>query len=144
MTSYYVAVERARAAASAGLVSTFLALLLGAALATATPAAALDDPTRPDVRVTFGPSCRPGGLVVEVVAGTSPYFVRLVPTRTPPGENDAMLRAGETVVLRSADVAYGETIDGRPGVHRAGRRQQRKDGNQSNFFRLERPDREDA
>jgi len=102
-----------RTAASAGLVGTFLALLLGAALATAAPAAAVDDPSRPEAQVTHGPSCRPGGLVVEVVAGTSPYVVRLATTRTPSGEDEAVLAPGETVVLRSGGVDYGETIDGR-------------------------------
>jgi hypothetical protein len=91
----------------------FVAVLFGVALATAVPAAAADDPTRPDGRVTHGPSCRPGGLVVEVVAGTSPYTVRLATTRTPSGEDSAVLAPGQTVVLHSADVAYGETIDGR-------------------------------
>ena len=88
-------------------------MCFGAALATAAPAAAIDDPSRPDARVTHGPSCRPGGLVVEVVAGTSPYSVRLATTRTPSGEDEATLQPGETVVLRTDDVAYGETIDGR-------------------------------
>jgi hypothetical protein len=88
-------------------------LLLGAALASAAPAAAIDDPARPDARVTHGPSCKPGGLVVEVVAGTAPYAVRLATTRTPTGEDEAQLQPGETVVLRTGDVAWGETIDGR-------------------------------
>jgi hypothetical protein len=98
---------------SAGLLTGFVVLLLGAAVATAAPAAAIDDPTRPDARVTHGPSCRPGGLVVEVAAGTAPYAVRLATTRTPSGEDEAVLQPGETVVLRSGDVAHGETIDGR-------------------------------
>jgi hypothetical protein len=98
---------------SAGLLTGFVVLLLGAAVATAAPAAAIDDPTRPDARVTHGPSCRPGGLVVEVVAGTAPYAVRLATTRTPTGEDEAVLQPGETVILRSGDVAHGETIDGR-------------------------------
>jgi hypothetical protein len=98
---------------SAGLLTSFVFLFLGATLATAAPAAAIDDPTRPDARVTHGPSCRPGGLVVEVVAGTSPYAVRLATTRTPAGEDEAVLQPGETVVLRTDDVAYGERIDGR-------------------------------
>jgi hypothetical protein len=102
-----------RTALSAGLVGTFLALLLGAALATAAPAAAADDPSRPDARVTHGPSCHPGGLVVEVVAGTSPYVVRLATTRTPSGEDEATLGPGQTVELHTGDVANGETIDGR-------------------------------
>ena len=88
-------------------------VLLGAALVSAAPAAAIDDPTRPDARVTHGPSCRPGGLVVEVVAGTVPYGVRLATTRSPGGEDEAQLTPGQTVVLRTGDVAWGETIDGR-------------------------------
>lgn len=98
---------------AAGLLTSFVVLLLGAALATAAPAAAIDDPSRPAGRVTHGPSCRPGGLVVEVVAGTAPYAVRLATTRTPTGEDEAVLEPGETATLRSDDVAWGETIDGR-------------------------------
>ncbi|HLM07813.1 MAG TPA: hypothetical protein VK402_21770 [Blastococcus sp.] len=82
-------------------------------MAIAAPAAAVDDPSRPDARVTHGPSCQPGGLVVEVVAGTAPYAVRLATTRTPSGEDEAVLQPGETVVLRTGDVDWGETIDGR-------------------------------
>jgi hypothetical protein len=51
--------------------------------------------------------------VVEVVAGTAPYSVRLATTRTPAGEDEATLQPGETVVLRTDDVDWGETIDGR-------------------------------
>ena len=90
-----------------------MSLLFGAALATAVPAAADDGSARPDARVTAGPSCRPGGLVVEVVAGTVPYSVRLATTRTPSGEDEAVLQPGQTVVLHSRDVDWGETIDGR-------------------------------
>lgn len=82
------------------------------ALGTA-PAAAIEDPTRPDGRVTHGPSCNPGGLVVEVVAGTVPYFVRLTTTRQPAGEDETTLEPGVTVTLRTDDVDWGETIDGR-------------------------------
>src|SRR4051812_18240184 len=102
-----------RTASSAGLVASVSAVLFGIALATAAPAFAVDDPTRPDAQVTHGPSCRPGGLVVEVVAGTRPYAVRLATTRTPSGEDDAVLQPGQSVVLHSDDVDYGETIDGR-------------------------------
>lgn len=102
-----------RPAVSAGLLTGLLVVLFGAALAAAAPASAVDDPSRPGARVTHGPSCRPGGLVVEVVAGTSPYSVRLATTRTPSGEDEATLQPGETVVLRTDDVAWGETIDGR-------------------------------
>ena len=102
------------AGALAGLlVAVFEVALFAAAVATAGPAAAIDDPTRPDARVTHGPSCRPGGLVVEVQAGTTPYSVRLATTRQPAGEAEALLGPGESTVLRSGDVAWGETIDGR-------------------------------
>ena len=92
------------------LAVTVLALLAG--LAAAGPAAAIDDVTRPDARVTHGPSCRPGGVVVEVVAGTAAYAVTLATTRAPDGEDSAEVEPGATVVLRTGDVAWGETIDG--------------------------------
>ncbi|TFV61205.1 UNVERIFIED_ORG: hypothetical protein E4P37_19075 [Bacillus sp. AZ43] len=98
---------------SAGLLTTFVFLALGASAVAAPSAAAIDDPTRPEARVTHGPSCRPGGLVVEVVAGTVPYAVRLATTRTPAGEDEAVLEPGQTVTLRTGDVDWGETIDGR-------------------------------
>lgn len=103
----------ARSTAPPTIVLGSLLLFLGAALATAAPAAAIDDPTRPDARVTHGPSCRAGGLVVEVAAGTAPYSVRLASTRSPAGEDEATLEPGQRVVLRGDDVAWGETIDGR-------------------------------
>jgi hypothetical protein len=90
---------------------TALALLAG--LVVAGPAAAVDDLARPDARVTHGPSCRPGGVVVEVVAGTVPAAVTLATTRTPSGEDSVELPAGGTAVLRTGEVAWGETIDGR-------------------------------
>jgi hypothetical protein len=99
-----------RTAASGGLVTGFVLVLLALQVA---PAAAVENPSRPDARVTHGPSCQPGGLVVEVVAGTAPYSVRLATTRQPAGEDEATLAPGETVTLRSGDVAWGETIDGR-------------------------------
>ncbi|MGY2083154.1 hypothetical protein [Blastococcus sp. SYSU DS0539] len=102
-----------RTALSAGVVTGLLVLLLGAAVSGAAPARAIDDPTRPDARVTHGPSCRPGGIVVEVVAGTAPYGVRLATSRRPAGEDEAVLAAQGSVVLRTGDVAPGETIDPR-------------------------------
>jgi hypothetical protein len=104
---------RTRPALSAGLLAGFVGLFVGAALAAAAPAAAVDDGARPDARVTHGPSCRPGGLVVEVVGGTAPYSVRLATTRTPAGEDEAVVQPGQTVELSSDDVDWGETIDGR-------------------------------
>jgi hypothetical protein len=89
------------------------AALLPAIIALAPPALAVDDPSRPDAEVTHAPSCQPGGLVVEVTAGTAPYSVRLATTRVPEGEDEALLDPGETVVLETGDVDWGETIDGR-------------------------------
>ncbi|SFK91347.1 hypothetical protein [Geodermatophilus ruber] len=71
----------------------------------------MDDPSRPDARVTHGPSCRPGGVLVEVTAGTAPYAVRLATTREPAGEDSAELQPGEVVVLATGEVDWGETID---------------------------------
>ncbi|WP_139220528.1 hypothetical protein [Trujillonella endophytica] len=76
-------------------------------------ALAIDDPTRPDARVTHGPSCRPGGVAVEVVGGTVAYDVVLATTRSPEGEDRASVAPGQTVELRTGDVAWGETIDSR-------------------------------
>ncbi|MGY1786754.1 hypothetical protein [Geodermatophilus sp. SYSU D00698] len=87
--------------------------LLAGWVALAGPALAADDPARPDARVTHGPSCRPGGVAVEVTAGTVAYAVTLATTRSPDGEDSAELAPGETVVLRTGDVDWGETIDSR-------------------------------
>jgi hypothetical protein len=96
----------------AALLLILTAGALTAGLVAAAPAAAIDDPSRPDARVTHGPSCRPGGVVVEVRAGTLAYAVTLATTRAPGGEDAAEVAPGETVVLSTGDVAWGETIDG--------------------------------
>jgi hypothetical protein len=85
--------------------------LLAAGTALAGPAAAVDDPTRPDARVTHGPSCRPGGVVVEVTGGTVGYAVTLGTGRRPAGEDAADVAPGAVVVLTTAGVDWGETID---------------------------------
>lgn len=95
-----------------GLVGLLLAAS-AAGVVLAGPAMAIDDATHPDARVTHGPSCRPGGLVVEVVAGTLPYAVRLTTTRSADAEDEALLQPGQAVELRTGDVAPGETIDAR-------------------------------
>ncbi|WP_029431220.1 hypothetical protein [Blastococcus sp. URHD0036] len=77
------------------------------------PALAVDDPTRPDVRVTQGPSCRPGGVAVEVTGALVAYDVVLATTRRPGGEDRARVDPGQTVQLTTGDVAWGETIDSR-------------------------------
>jgi hypothetical protein len=99
--------------ASAGLVAGLLVLLVGGALAMAGPAAAAEDTTRPVARVVSGPSCSPGGMVIDVVARTAAYSVRLATTRTPAGEDSGTVQPGATLRLRGADVAYGETVDSR-------------------------------
>ena len=103
-----------RPVTATGLALLFsVAGLLAGGVVLAAPAAAVDDPARPDARVTHGPSCRPGGVVVEVTAGTVAYAVTLATTRQPGGEDSAEVAAGETVVLRTADVAWGEVVDSR-------------------------------
>jgi hypothetical protein len=95
------------------LLSAATAALLLGGIALASPAAAVDDPAKPDARITHGPSCHPGGVVVEVTGGTADYDVVLATTRSPGGEDSARVPAGKTVVLRTDGVAWGETIDGR-------------------------------
>jgi len=90
-----------------------LLVLLAAALAMASPAAAVDDPTRPGAEVTRGPSCRPGGIVVQVLAGAVAYTVRLSTSRRPAGEDEVSLAPEAVGTLQTADVAPGETIDPR-------------------------------
>jgi hypothetical protein len=90
---------------------TMLFVLAGVALAPS--AAAVDDPGRPDYTVVSGPSCHPGGVEIRVVAGTVPYSVVLATTRRPDGEDTADLQPGQTVLLHTGDVAWGETIDSR-------------------------------
>ena len=85
--------------------------LLCAGTALAGPAAAVDDPTRPDARITHGPSCRPGGVAVEVTGGTVGYAVTLGTSRRPAGEQSAEVVPGAVVVLSTGPVDWGETID---------------------------------
>ena len=86
-------------------------VLLCTGIALAGPAAAVDDEARPDVRVTHGPSCRPGGVVVEVAGGTVGHAVTLATTRAPGGEDTAEVAPGAVVVLATGEVDWGETID---------------------------------
>ena len=85
--------------------------LLCAGTALAGPAAAVDDDARPDARVTHGPSCRPGGVVVEVTGGTVGHAVTLGTSRRPAGEQSAEVAPGAVVVLTTGPVDWGETID---------------------------------
>ena len=91
--------------------AAMLGALLCAGVALAAPAAAVDDDSRPDARVTHGPSCRPGGIVVEVTGGTVGYAVTLATTRRPAGEEAAEVAPGAVAVLRTGPVEWGETID---------------------------------
>jgi hypothetical protein len=107
------AVARPIARRSASVLFTATAALLLGGVVLAAPAAAVDDPSTPDAHVTHGPSCRPGGVVVEVIGGTVDYEVTLATTRSPGGEDFAVVPAGATVELRTGDVDWAETIDGR-------------------------------
>ena len=95
----------------ASVVGVVALALLCAGIALAGPAAAVEDDTRPDARVTHGPSCRPGGVVVEVIGGTVGYAVTLATTRRPAGEQTAQVAPGAVVVLSTGPVEWGETID---------------------------------
>ena len=92
-------------------VAGVMALALCAGIALAGPAAAVDDETHPHARVTHGPSCRPGGVVVEVTGGTVAHTVTLATTRRPGGEDTAEVAPGAVVVLSTGLVEWGETID---------------------------------
>jgi hypothetical protein len=95
----------------ASAVGVLVVALLCAGTALAGPAAAVDDESLPDARVTHGPSCRPGGIVVEVTAGTVGYAVTLATARRPTGEDAAELAPGAAAVLRTGPVTWDETID---------------------------------
>ena len=87
--------------------------VLAAGVVAAGPAAAVDDGAHPHARVTNGPSCAPGGVAVQVTGGSVGFHVVLATTRDPAGEDSADVGPGQTVVLHTRDVAYGETIDSR-------------------------------
>jgi hypothetical protein len=102
---------RPTSVAGAVVLAVLSGALLCAGIALAGPAAAVDDDARPDARVTHGPSCRPGGVVVEVTGGTVGYAVTLATTRRPTGEESAEVAPGAVVVLSTGPVEWGETID---------------------------------
>jgi uncharacterized membrane protein YgcG len=103
----------AQRSTSFGVVAGLLVVFAAAALAAAGPAAAVEDTSRPVARVVKGPSCSPGGMVIDVVARTAPSSVRLATTRTPAGEDSGTVQPGATLRLYGADFAYGETVDSR-------------------------------
>ncbi|MGY1740324.1 MULTISPECIES: hypothetical protein [unclassified Blastococcus] len=102
-----------RAVRGAAVTGALLAGWLTLGVAAADPVLAVDDPTRPDSRVTQGPSCRPGGVAVEVTGGSVPYDVVLATTRRPAGEDRAHVAPGQVVELTTGDVDWGERIDSR-------------------------------
>ncbi|WP_448614574.1 hypothetical protein [Modestobacter sp. URMC 112] len=88
-------------AAAAGLTLSGLAL--------AGPAAAIEDPRRPVVTVTHGPSCGPGAVRVHVTNGTEAHRVALV-LDGDAEQQAAALGPGQEADLGSADVAWGTTV----------------------------------
>ena len=97
--------------ASVVVLGSLSGALICAGVVLAGPAVAVDHEARPDARVTHGPSCRPGGVVVEVTAGTVGYAVTLATVRRPAGEDAAEVAPGAVVVLSTGPVDWGETID---------------------------------
>jgi hypothetical protein len=100
---------RARIAALAGALATVVA----GGVVLAGPAAAAQDPAAPQVTVLRGPSCDPGGMQFEIVAGDVGYAVRLATTRHPDGEDETRLEPGQRAVLTTDDIGWGETVDPR-------------------------------
>ena len=103
----------AHRATSLGVLAALLVVVGGAVVAAAGPAAAVEDASRPVASIVRGPSCSPGGMVIDITARTTPYSVRLATTRTPAGEDSGTVQPGATLRLHGADVAYGETVDSR-------------------------------
>lgn len=86
---------------------------VAAGVAIAGPASAAEDPSRPTATVTRGPSCAPGGIQIQVTAGSAPYDVVLATTRKPDGEDEAQVQPGATVLLQTGPIDWGETVDPR-------------------------------
>jgi hypothetical protein len=100
---------RARIAALTGA----LAALLAGGVVLAGQAAAAQDPSAPQVTVLRGPSCDPGGMQFEIVAGDVGYAVTLATTRHPDGEDETQVQPGQRAVLTTDDIGWGETVDPR-------------------------------
>jgi len=90
------------------LVVAFCALL-GAGLALAGPAAAVEDPRRPSAEVTHGPSCGPAVVRTLVTNGTEAHRVALLLDGVE--QDSAVVGPAEQGELGSADVAWGVTVD---------------------------------
>jgi hypothetical protein len=93
-----------------GTVLAGVGALLVAGVALAGPAAAIEDPRRPTVAVTHGPSCGPGLLRAVVTNGDEAHRVALRFNGTEE-QAAAELGPGEQVELISRDVGWGETVD---------------------------------
>jgi len=91
------------------LVVAFCALL-GAGVALAGPAAAVEDPRRPSAEVTHGPSCGPAVVRTLVTNGTEAHRVALVLDGVQEHDS-AVVGPEEQVELGSADVDWGVTVD---------------------------------
>ncbi|MEU2349021.1 hypothetical protein [Modestobacter sp. NPDC049651] len=100
----------ARAALPATVLGASVAAAVTAGVALAGPAAALEDPRRPAVEVTAGPSCGPAVVRVQVTNGRTAQHVALVFDGTAV-QQEADLGPGEQVELGSADVDWGVTVD---------------------------------
>src|SRR3954447_18147927 len=100
---------RAALAPALTLLTAACALLAGG-VALAGPAAAIEDPRRPDAEVTHGPSCGPAVVRVAVTNGTEAHHVALAFDGVQ--EQDAAdVGPGEQVELTSVDVDWGRTVD---------------------------------
>ena len=85
-------------------------VLLAAGVACAVPAAAIEDPRRPTVRVTDGPGCAAAVVRAVVTNGQEPHRVALVFGGVEV-QASAELAPGQQVELVSRDVGAGETVD---------------------------------
>jgi hypothetical protein len=102
----------ARAAFLPAAVMTLVAscVLLAAGVAWAVPAAALEDPRRPTVRVTDGPGCDAAVVRAVVTNGQEAHRVALVLGGVEL-QASAELAPGQQVELVSRDIGSGETVD---------------------------------
>ncbi len=91
-----------------GTLAFSLALVGG--LATAAPAIALEDPTRPSGRVVHGPNCVDGYLRIEITNGTRPHTVTIGYDGTAAGPATELAAGGETT-LEGTEIDWGRTVD---------------------------------
>jgi hypothetical protein len=99
-----------RAALPATVLCASVAAGIAAGVALAGPAAAMQDPRRPAVEVTAGPSCGPAVVRVQVTGGSAAGHVALVFDGTAV-QQEADLAPGQAVELGSAGIDWGVTVD---------------------------------